>query len=62
MATTATREQMGVELARLCVRLDCLKESKKEEAARAAADIKSCEKEIKRLSLELRPGALFKDE
>ena len=49
----ATLEQMGIELGRLCIRLDALKEDKKESAADYGLQIKACEKEIRRLAVEL---------
>lgn len=59
---SVTIEQMGVELARFCIRLEGLKEDKKEAAADYAAQIKTCEKEIRRLAAELQQQKrLFQD-
>jgi phage host-nuclease inhibitor protein Gam len=52
-SSKASVEQMGIELGRLRIRLDGLKEDKKEAVADYAAQIKTCEKEIRRLAMEL---------
>jgi len=46
-------ERAGVELARLVLRLEGLKEDKKEAVADWTAQIKTCEKEIRRLAVIL---------
>jgi hypothetical protein len=46
-------EQMAIELGRLCIRVDGLKEDRKESAADYASQIKTCEKEIRRLAMQV---------